>query len=93
MQILTAEEREQFKAAVDKCLAIVAAGATDEEIFEDDNVETFIEVVAGLLEKYDDLSGIRYKDKIFVPEYSTDEDGDFISGVRWFEEDKFEVVE
>lgn len=93
MQVLTAEEREQFKAAADKCLEIVEAGTPDEELFDDDNIETFIELLAGLLEKYEDLSGIRYRDKTFVPEYSQDEDGDYISGVRWFDEEKFEIVE
>ncbi|MFK7819728.1 MAG: hypothetical protein AB8G99_13495 [Planctomycetaceae bacterium] len=93
MQVLTAEEREQFKVAADKCLEIVAAGTPDDELFEDDNIETFIELLASLLEKYDDLSGLRYREKTFVPEYSHDEDGDYISGVRWFDDDKFEVIE
>ena len=95
MQVLTDEEKQLFMAAADKCVAEVkAAGASDEEPFEDDsgNADEFIEMVAGLLEKYDGLGGIRYRDKTFVAEFSEDEDGAFITGIRWIEDETLEVL-
>lgn len=94
MQTLTDEEKQQFKAAADKCIATVeAAGVGEDEPFEDESTEAFIELVAGLLEKYENLSGIRYRNKTFVADISDDEDGAYISGVRWFDDDGFEVLD
>lgn len=93
MQVLTEEEQQIFKDAADKCIAAVeAAGLADEEAFEDESAEAFIELVAGFLEKYEELTGIRYRNKTFVPDYEEDEDGVYISGVRWFDDEKFEVL-
>lgn len=93
MQVLTEEEKQLFKAAADKCMsAVEAAGVGEDEPYEDESADAFIELVAGLLEKYDELTGIRYRDKTFVADFSEDEDGSFISGVRWFDDDKFEVL-
>lgn len=93
MQVLTDEEKQAFKTAADKCIAIVAAaGVSEEEAFEDESTDSFIELVANLLEKYEELSGIRYGNKTFVPDYAEDEDGSYIAGVRWFEDEKFETI-
>ena len=93
MQVLTDEEKQAFKSAADKCIAIVeAAGIGEEEAFEDESTDSFIELVADLLGKYEELSGLRYANKTFVPDYAEDEDGTYIAGVRWFEDDKFETI-
>lgn len=92
--MLTEEERNAFKAAADSCVAVVEASVTsEEEPYEDESTDAFFELVAGLLEKYDDLSGIRYGGKTFIAEFTEDEDGVFISGIRWIEDQKLEVID
>lgn len=92
MQVLTEEEKQLFKAAADKCItAVEAAGVGEDEPYEDEGAEAFIELVVDLLEKHE-LAGIRYRNKTFVADFSEDEDGSFISGVRWFDDDKIEIL-
>lgn len=92
--MLTEDEQNNFRAAADACLAEVEASITsDEDFFEDEKATVFFELVAGLLDKYEDLSGIRYGGRTYIPEFTEDEDGVYISGIRWIEDAKIQSID